>query len=90
MKEGRDPLAANLATNECTVFKEFVASGLRNFKFELNHIDSEEKIPTLLFEREVYLKKFSARVKQPKTSLEHGTNRLFRNIGKQLSTYAAC
>lgn len=56
---------------------------------ELNHTDSEEKTPTLLSEREVYFKKISARVKQPKTSLEHGNNRLFRNVGKQLSTYAA-
>lgn len=57
---------------------------------ELNHTDSEEKTPTLLSEREVYLKKkISVRVKQPKTSLEHGNNRLFRNVGKQLSTYAA-
>jgi hypothetical protein len=56
MKEGRDPLAANLATNEFTVFSEFIARGLPNFKYELNHTDSEEKIPILLFEREVYLK----------------------------------
>jgi hypothetical protein len=89
MKEGRDPLAANQTTNECTVFREFIANGLRNFKYELNHTDSEEKISTLLFEREVYLKQLSARVKQPKKSLEHGTNRLSRNIGKQISTYAA-
>ena len=51
MKEGRDPLATNLTTNECAVLREFVARGLRNFKYELNHTDSQEKIPTLLFER---------------------------------------
>jgi hypothetical protein len=43
MKEGRDLIAANQTTNECAVFREFIASGLRNFKYELNHTDSEEK-----------------------------------------------
>jgi hypothetical protein len=42
MKEGREPLVTNQATNECTVFREFVASELRNFKKELNHTDSEK------------------------------------------------
>jgi len=57
MKDGRDPLAANQTTNECAAFREFVASGLPNLKYELNHTGSEEKISVLLFEREMHLKK---------------------------------
>lgn len=77
MKERRDPLAANQATNECTVFREFVASGLRNFEYELNHIDSEEKNTSSSVQKRSVLKKISSRLKQLKKSLEPGTNRLF-------------
>jgi hypothetical protein len=57
IKEGRDPLAANQATNKCTVFREFVASGLRNFKYELNHVDSEEKNTSCSIQKRSVFKK---------------------------------